>query len=142
MESKGTISEANVTANPISRNRVPFPTCRSMQKGVTYETKPRSGRSIPVEKLPPRVILNCPDLQPRKMVPQRSIWTPRSPYIQFRHAELTGVRSPMRRSRIIVTIRKVSSTGSRVDYTGSINSAKNRDDPHPSELWMRARGTT
>ncbi|NLT48776.1 MAG: hypothetical protein GXX92_10245, partial [Clostridiales bacterium] len=135
VESKGTISEANVYGESYFHGTGTISNMQVYAKGVTYETKPKkwtihSGGETPSQSDPELSMTFSPANGATKVYLDTKIT------ITFNSAMRERDGSTITNAEIqdIVTIRKGSSTGSRVDYTGSINSAKTVMTLTPSEL--------
>ncbi len=135
VESKATINLANVYGESYFHGTGTISDMQVYAKGVTYETKPRkwsirSGGETPSHNDPELTMAFSPARGATKVYLDTKIT------ITFNSAMREEDKSTITNAEIqdIVTIRKGSATGSRVDYTGAINSAKTVMTLTPSEL--------
>ena len=135
VESKATISQANVYGESYFHGTGTISDMQVYAKGVTYETKPRrwsirSGGETPSHNDPELTMTFSPARGKTKVYLDTKIT------ITYNSAMREDDGSSITNAEIqdIVTIRKGSTTGSRVAYTGSINSAKTVMTLTPSEL--------
>lgn len=135
VENKATVSQVNVYGESYFHGKGTISNMDVYAKGVTYETKPRkwsihSGGQTPTLSDPELTMTFDPARGETKVFLDTKIT------ITFNSAMREADGSSITNGEIpdIVTIRKGSSSGSRVDYTGSINSAKTVMTLTPSSL--------
>jgi hypothetical protein len=125
VESKATVSQANVYGESYFHGTGTISKMDVYAKGVTYETKPKkwtihSGGETPTHKDPELTITIDPPHG------ETGVYLDTKITLTFNSAMREEDGSSITNSEIpdIVTIRKGSTSGSRVEYDGSINSAK------------------
>lgn len=134
-DSKATISQANVYAESYFRGTGTISDMQVYAKGVTYETKPkkvtvRSGGETPNLEDPGLTMTFDPKQG------ETGVYLDTKITITFNSAMRERDGSSITNAEIqdIVTIRRGSSTGSIVDYSGTINSARTVMTLTPSSL--------
>lgn len=125
LESKGTITQANVYGEAYFRGTGTISDMQVYSKGITYETKPKkwtihSNGSTPVQSDPDLAI----DFAPKEG--ETSVYLDTKISLTFNSSMQDKDGNTITNSKIsdIVTIRKESATGTSIPYSGSINSAK------------------
>lgn len=135
VENKATVSQVNVYGESYFHGTGTISNMDVYAKGVTYETKPKkwaihSGGATPTQKDPELAITIDPANG------KTGVYLDTKITLTFNSAMREADGSSITNAEIpdIVTIRKGSSSGSRVDYTGTINSAKTVMTLTPSSL--------
>ena len=125
VDSKATVSQVNVYGESYFHGTGTISKMDVYAKGVTYETKPKkwtihSGGETPTHKDPELTITIDPPHG------ETGVYLDTKITLTFNSAMREEDGSSITNSEIpdIVTIRKGSSSGSKVDYTATINSAK------------------
>lgn len=125
VESKASVSQANVHGETYFHGAGTIQDMQVYAKGVTYETKPKkwtiqSGGETPSHKDPELVIAFEPTQG------KTNVYLDTDITLTFNSAMREADGSSITNAEIskIVTLRKGSATGSIVEYTGTINSAK------------------
>ncbi|HHX92253.1 MAG TPA: hypothetical protein GX688_01285 [Clostridiales bacterium] len=125
VESKASVSQANVHGESYFHGAGTIQDMQVYAKGVTYETKPKkwtiqSGGETPSHKDPELVIA----FEPAQG--KTNVYLDTDITLTFNSAMREADGSSITNAEIskIVTLRKGSATGSIVEYTGTINSAK------------------